>query len=155
MTHTEQISADDFNNICNNLTPVFNFHNSPSRSPQSHFHSFYFHSPSFLTHHLTPAHTVDGLELKSVLTSTSNRTQHWVFPPWSIHSRSSLLLILPFFGRSYRNLSILSTTFQYLKEDYRKNEKGLFVRECSDRTSGFKLRGDLDQILVKKFSLWG
>ena len=49
----------------------------------------------------------------------------------------------------------LIAAFQYLKETYRKDGEGLFIRECSDRTraNGFKLKeGRFRLDTRKKFS---
>ncbi|GAB0181831.1 mitochondrial enolase superfamily member 1 [Grus japonensis] len=46
----------------------------------------------------------------------------------------------------------LIVAFQYLKGDYRKDGEGLFIRECSNRTTGneFKLKGSRFRLDVRK-----
>ncbi|GAB0207862.1 hypothetical protein GRJ2_003251900 [Grus japonensis] len=46
----------------------------------------------------------------------------------------------------------LIAAFQYLKEAYKKAGKGLFIRECSDRTrgNGFKLKEGRFRLDVRK-----
>ena len=46
----------------------------------------------------------------------------------------------------------LIAAFQYLKEAYREDGEGLFIRECSDRKSGngFKLRNGRCRLDIRK-----
>ena len=46
----------------------------------------------------------------------------------------------------------LIAAFQYLKGAYRKDEEGLFIRECSDRmrSNGFKLKEGRFRLDVRK-----
>ena len=44
----------------------------------------------------------------------------------------------------------LIAAFQYLKGAYRKDGEGLFIKACSDRTRGFKLKEGRFRLDIRK-----